>query len=101
MPASGIVPRAPGTPVGSGMVARTRRIPVGERAEASVIAWLRHRTTGYDGMTIPRVRGKRREVRRLLAQKSMELLARYRWGEPAADGCPLWRALDATGSGAA
>jgi hypothetical protein len=55
------------TPVGSGTVARTKRIPVERRAEAAVIAWLRHQTTGYDGLTIPRVKGKRREVRRMLA----------------------------------
>ena len=53
------------TPVGSGTVARTKRIPVEQRAEAAVIAWLRHSTTGYDGMAIPRVKGKRREVRRM------------------------------------
>jgi hypothetical protein len=83
------------TPVGSGTVARTRRIPVGQRAEAAVIAWMRHQTTGYDGMVIPRVKGKRREVRRLLAQRSQELLGRYRRGEPAPEGCPLQRALAA------
>ena len=33
------------TPVGSGTVARTKRIPVEQRAEAAVIAWLRHQTT--------------------------------------------------------
>ena len=81
------------TPVGSGTVARTRRIPVGRRAEAAVIAWLRHQTTGYDGMTIPRVKGKRREVRRMLARRSQELLARYRRGEPVPEGCPLRKAL--------
>ena len=59
---------------------RPRRIPVGRRAEAAVIAWMRHQTTGYDGMVIPRVKGKRREVRRMLAQRSQELLARYRRG---------------------
>ena len=53
------------TPVGSGTVARTKRIPIDRRAEAAVIAWLRHRTTGYDGMVIPRIKIKRREVRRL------------------------------------
>ena len=36
------------TPVGSGTVARTKRIPVEQRAEAAVIAWLRHQTTGYE-----------------------------------------------------
>lgn len=89
------------TPVGSGTVARTKRIPVEERAEAAVIAWLRHATTGYDGMVIPRVRGKRREVRRMLAQRSKELLGRYRRGEPALAGCPLKKALLATASGQA
>ena len=77
------------TPVGSGTVARTKRIPVERRAEAAVIAWMRHRTTAYDGMSIPRVQGKRREVRRQLASRSRELLDRYRRGEPASAGCPL------------
>ena len=54
------------TPVGSGTVARTKRIPIEQRAEAAVIAWMRHQTTGYDSMKIPRVKGKRREVRRML-----------------------------------
>jgi hypothetical protein len=81
------------TPVGSGTVARTQRIPIEGRAEAAVIAWLRHQTTGYDDMAIPRVKGKRREVRRLLAQRSKELLARYRREEPAPEGCPLKEAL--------
>ena len=57
------------TPVGSGTVARTKRIPVEQRAEAAVIAWLRHQTTAYDSMKIPRIKGKRREVRRMLAQQ--------------------------------
>ena len=57
------------TPVGSGTVARTKRIPVEQRAEAAVIAWMRHQTTAYDSMPIPRVKGKRREVRRMLAQR--------------------------------
>src|SRR6185437_8939670 len=55
------------TPVGSGTVARTKRIPVARRAEAAVIAWLRHQTTAYDRMTIRRVKGERRRVRRQLA----------------------------------
>lgn len=81
------------TPVGSGTVARTKRIPIAERAEAAVIAWLRHQTTGYDGMVIPLVKGKRREVRRLLAKRSHELLAKYRRGEAPAEACPLRLAL--------
>ena len=71
------------TPVGSGTVARTKRIPVEQRAEAAVIAWMRHQTTAYESMKIPRIKGKRREVRRLLAQRSQELLGRYRKGEAA------------------
>jgi hypothetical protein len=81
------------TPVGSGTVARTKRIPVDRRAEAAVIAWLRHQTTGYEGMVIPRIKGKRREVRRMLARRSLELLARYRRGEPVPKGCLLRTAL--------
>ncbi len=81
------------TPVGSGTVARTKRIPIEQRAEAAVIAWLRHQTTGYDGMTIPRVKGERREVRRALALRSHELLGNYRRGGPAAPDCPLSAAL--------
>ena len=81
------------TPVGSRTVARTERIPVERRAEAAVIAWMRHQTTGYDEMAIPRVKGKRREVRRLLARRSQELLQRYRRGESVGDDCPLMEAL--------
>ncbi|MCH9655302.1 MAG: DUF2293 domain-containing protein [Planctomycetes bacterium] len=84
------------TPVGSGTVARTKRIPVEQRAEAAVIAWMRHQTTAYDSMTIPRVKGKRREVRRMLAQRSKELLNQYRTSVTAATGCPLQRALTET-----
>lgn len=81
------------TPVGSGTVARTKRIPIEQRAEAAVIAWMRHQTTGYDSLTIPRVKGKRREIRRLLAQRSHELLAEYRRGPSSAKNCPLKKAL--------
>jgi hypothetical protein len=81
------------TPVGSGTVARTKRIPVERRAEAAVIAWMRHQTTGYDGMVIPRVKGKRREVRRMLARRSQELLSRYRREDSGEDSCPLKAAL--------
>jgi hypothetical protein len=81
------------TPVGRGTVARTKRIPVEQRAEAAVIAWMRHQTTGHDGMVIQRVRGRRREVRRMLAGRSQELLDRYRCGGLAPEGCPLQKAL--------
>ena len=89
------------TPVGSGTVARTQRIPIDRRAEAAVIAWMRHQTTGYDSMKIARVKGQRREVRRMLAQRSKEMLARYRRGEPASAVCPLAQALASKGSGRA
>jgi hypothetical protein len=46
-----------------------------------------------DGMVIPRVKAKRREVRRMLAQRSKELPERYRCGEPVGDRCLLKRAL--------
>lgn len=84
-------------PVGSGTVARTKRIPVERRAEAATIAWLRHQTTGYDSMSIPRVKGMRREVRRLLAARSRELLEIYRRGLEVPRGqCLLERGLTAT-----
>lgn len=82
------------TPVGSGTVARTKRIPIEQRAEAAVIARMRHQTTGYDSLTIPRVKGKRREIRRLLAQRSHELLAEYRRGPSSKKNCPLKQALN-------
>jgi hypothetical protein len=45
-------------------------------------------------MAVPRVKGKRREVRRLLAQRSKALLDGYRSGEVVDGGeCPLRRAL--------
>jgi hypothetical protein len=81
------------TPVGSGTVAWTKRIVVEQRAEAAVIAWMRHQTTGYEGMVIPKVKGKRREVRRMLARRSQELLERYRRGEPVGEDCLLKKAL--------
>lgn len=82
------------TPVGSGTVARTQRIPVEERAEAAVIAWMRHQTTAYDSLKIERVKGARREVRRELAEISRALLARHRGpARHAAELCPLCRAL--------
>jgi hypothetical protein len=84
-------------PVGSGTVARTKRIPIERRAEAATIAWLRHQTTGYDSLTIPRVKGMRREVRKLLAQRSRELLDRYRRGQIVdPQTCALERGLAAT-----
>jgi Uncharacterized conserved protein (DUF2293) len=83
------------TPVGSGTVARTQRIPIDERAEAAVIAWMRHQTTAYDHMTIERVAGRRREVRRELAQLSRALLDLHRRDLPhAARACTLCTAVE-------
>ena len=81
------------TPVGSGTVARTKRIPVAARAKAAVIAWLRHQTTTYDSMAIARIKGRRREVRRQLAAKSIALLHSYRQGADLPANCPLQKVL--------
>jgi hypothetical protein len=81
------------TPVGSGTVARTQRIPIEQRAESAVIAWLRHATTAYDELKIARFKGKRREVRRELAQQSRRLLEKYRAGHAVDQTSPLHLAL--------
>ena len=82
------------TPVGSGTVARTERIPLERRAEAAVIAWLRHQTTRYDDMRIARVKGARREVRRELAEISRAVLDLHRRDVPhGPSACPLCTAL--------
>ena len=82
------------TPVGSGTVARTERIPVQQRAEAAVIAWMRHQTTAYDSLKIARVKGLRREVRRELAEVSRAVLDLHRRDGPAhGPSCPLCTAL--------
>ncbi len=81
------------TPVGSKTVARTERIPLEDRARSAVIAWMRHRTTGYDRMIIAPVKGKRRQVRRELACRSIDLLQAYREGLAIPLPCPLQKAL--------
>lgn len=81
------------TPVGSGTVARTERIPMAGRAEAAVIAWMRHQTTAYDSMRIARIKGKRKEVRRELAAQSVAVLQPYRQGLDIAAHCPLQKTL--------
>ena len=87
------------TPVGSGTVARTKRISVTERAEAAVIAWMRHQTTAYDRLVIARVKGRRREVRRELAQLSRAVLDLHRRDVPhAIAACSLCTALTRSGS---
>ena len=85
------------TPVGSGTVARTKRIPIERRAESAVIAWMRHQTTAYDSMKIARIKGERREVRRELATISRAILDLHRRDVPhAVTACPLCRALSAS-----
>jgi hypothetical protein len=82
------------TPIGSGTVARTKRIPVSARASAAVTAWMRHQTTAYDQMRIPRVKGGRREVRRELAELSRAVLDLHRHDVPhGIDACPLCAAV--------
>ena len=83
------------TPVGSGTVARTKRIPIEQRAESAVIAWMRHQTTAYDNMKIARIKGQRREIRRQLAARSRLLLEQYRkpGSTPIKASCPLKIAL--------
>ena len=82
------------TPVGSGTVARTKRIPVSERASAAVIAWMRHQTTAYDEMKIRRIAGERRAVRRELARISHAVLELHRRDVPhAIASCPLCAAI--------
>lgn len=82
------------TPVGSGTVARTKTIPVENRVEAAVVAWMRHKTTGYDTMKIKRIKGERRRIRRELASASKSILARYRAGELIdSKNCPLQKSL--------
>jgi hypothetical protein len=83
------------TPIGSGTVARTQRIPLPQRAEAAVIAWLRHQTTAYDHTSVARVKGARRELRRELAQRSRRLLNAYRRGDDTPQNCPLQQTLAA------
>ncbi|MCP4131013.1 MAG: DUF2293 domain-containing protein [bacterium] len=80
-------------PVGSGTVARTAMIPIEERAAKAVVAWMRHKTTAYDSMVIPRIKGKRRETRRLLARRSTQILDTYRKGENIPENCPLLWAI--------
>ncbi len=82
------------TPVGSGTVARTETIPIEERAEAAVIAWMRHQTTEYDNLSIKRIKGARREVRRKLAGMSRQVLDSHRGRDShVEEACPLCQAL--------
>ena len=82
------------TPVGSNTVARTQTIPLAQRVESAVIAWMRHQTTNYDSLGPMRVKGMRFAVRRSLAQESREILEQYRSGvDIDLETCPLANAL--------
>jgi hypothetical protein len=80
-------------PIGSGTVARTSMIPIGERAARAVIAWMRHQTTAYDNLTIARIKGERRAVRRELADQSTRVLNNYRKNGTIPINCPLYIAV--------
>ena len=58
---------------------------------------MRHQTTGYDSLEFPKLKGKRREVRRMLAQRSKELRTRYRRVDAIGGECPLKIALASGG----
>ncbi len=60
------------TPVGSGTVAQTKRIPVEQRAEAAVIAWIRHHTTAYEGMVS--LTGSQRQATLLYLPRSRAII---------------------------
>ena len=87
---------AQATPVGSGTVARTQRLSLEDKAELALLAWLRHQTSDYDRLPVARVKGARRALRHQIAKRSLQLLERYRRGDPVDPGtCPLQRALAA------
>jgi hypothetical protein len=55
---------------------------------------MRHQTTLYDEMKIARIKGERREVRRMLAEQSRRLLRQYREGIAVPPGkCEMRKAL--------
>ncbi|MGL4552026.1 MAG: DUF2293 domain-containing protein, partial [Gemmataceae bacterium] len=61
-----------------------------------------HQTTAYDSLSIARVKGERRRVRRQLADVSRRLLDAHRHGGPHdAPKCPLCAALARIGVGLA
>ena len=59
----------------------------------ALFSWMRHQTTAYDDMVIPRIKGQRREVRKQLAKRSKQLLNDYRNGAERLQHCPLAAAL--------
>jgi hypothetical protein len=81
-------------PVGSGTVARSSSVTLEDKAALAVMAWMRHQTSAYDSTSVARVKGARRELRRLIACQSERILAKYRSGDNVDfEVCPLYRAL--------
>lgn len=63
------------------------------KRRAAETARRERKQTAYDNMKILRVKGQRREVRRMLAEQSRRLLEKYRTGSAADPACPLQQAL--------
>jgi hypothetical protein len=81
-------------PVGSGTVARCPSVTLNDKAALAVMAWMRHQTSTYDSTPVQRVKGARRELRRQIARKSEQILAKYRRGDDVDfKVCPLYKAL--------
>ena len=81
-------------PVGSGTVARSSSVTLEDKAALAVMAWMRHQTSAYDSTSVARVKGARRELRRLIARQSERILAKYRNGDGVDfEVCPLYKAL--------
>ena len=81
-------------PVGSGTVARSSSVTLDDKAALAVMAWMRHQTSSYDSISVPRVKGARRELRRQIARQSERILAKYRSGDDVDFRvCPLCQAL--------
>ncbi len=81
--------------VGSGTVARSSSVTLEDKAALAVMAWMRHQTSNYDSMSVPRVKGARRELRREIANRSERILAKYRNGDDVdLKTCSLYNALN-------
>eukprot|EP01134_Creolimax_fragrantissima_P002233 CFRG2233T1 len=65
-------------PVGSGTVARTMKISMERKAELATMAWMRHRVTDYEKISIPKGKGERRKVRNKLWDECKKILQQYR-----------------------
>lgn len=85
-------------PVGSGTVARSSSVSLEDKAAMAVMAWMRHQTSNYDSIAVPRIKGARRELRRQIAHQSERILGAYRRGDRIdTKTCALYKALQKTG----